>query len=172
MRRDDGDGREDFDAFFKQLVEIEEITPDANLQHRLWCLATHLWSREEALFELDVAQVSALADFVREVASELESDWYKERISGELFRELGVIALALLRERGKGRGARFDANSEWCNALADSCAEITSKIEKLGFDKPPRIALGDQERTFIQILTESLKGHSVACIQLSDTDGE
>lgn len=172
MRRGDGDHRGDFDAFFERLVDTEKIEPDANLQHRLWCLATHLWSREEALFELDVEQVSALADFVAAVASELEKRWHKERISGELFRELGVIALALLRERGKGREARFDANSEWCSTLAESCVEIVNKIEQSGFDKPPRIALGDQDRSFIQILTESLRGHSVARIQLSDTDGE
>ena len=157
--------QEALEQFISRSADVLAATaePAPELRHRLWAIATLLWSRKENPASLTRPQVEAIRDAISSIFSHLAEDsiWYVAGIAVELFHEAGIIALGLLRLRQKPLDELVRAGDTWCEQLAASAARAGKRLPR----RTARVRVEDGDG-FDTVLVDNLRGRRVAQLSL------
>ena len=143
--------------------KLAQDVPDSTFRHYLWALATGLWSNREAIHQLGKEQADRLCTLLLELARQIEAEWIDEGVCIEIFKELGLVTLALLRLRGGPMGQRVEASNEFCEELAQLMESID---EATGFEANARIDVEGELDAFGTLVAENLRGYRISRIQI------
>lgn len=151
--------------FLRLLDEsLEKDEPDPALRHHLWALATALWSNVGAVHHLGDERAEELCEGALRLAAKLSDEWLEAGVSIEIFKELGLVTLALLRLRGTSVGHLVEANNEYCQEMARLMEAID---EGRKFEASARIKVdGEDVEEFGTLVADNLRGFTISRIQI------
>lgn len=158
-------GQEELKWLISELAR-RDLTPN-KIRNRVWVLVTWIWSQEDALVSVSEADFSALACCCLDLTRRLSSQWLDQGNAIELFHELGLLALGLLRNRNlhEENGPFPHAKSAECKELSELFEHINNKLSK---ERGPRINIATGESDFGSMLTEALRGYREVLISLKE----
>lgn len=131
-----------------------------------WALATMLWSEESRVCSLAEDVVERLLRRIEELVVAMAPP----RI--DVFHEIGIVLLALLRRRGRAPAGPVDAGTPRLRRLAEQFEDVDRSFVTRGTRREPRLALAGQNfvrpdvSAFVDTLAAALRGERVALIRM------